>query len=88
MHYELTPADAPDPDDPDVVFGVPPEQITTELLGLCEQFFRHAGPAVHAELDQFLTAHAHPGGIGWFIDALGFATLTRATPDSTVGDPA
>ena len=77
MHLEFQPADAPDPDDPDVVFGVLPEQITTELLALCEEFFRRASPMVHAELDQFLTAHAHPGGIGWFIDALGFTTLTR-----------
>ena len=53
MHYEFQPADAPDPADPDVQFGVAPQQITTELLALCEQFLRDASPAVHTELDQW-----------------------------------
>lgn len=84
MHLEFHPADAPDSSDPDVAFGVAPEQITTELLELCEQFFRHASPIVHAELRQFLTEHHHPGGIGWFLDVLGFTTLngTKLGDDS------
>jgi hypothetical protein len=72
MHLEFTPADAPDPD---VVFNIPPEQITTELLDLCEQFFRHASPTTHTELHNFLAEHGHAGSLGWFLDALGFATL-------------
>jgi hypothetical protein len=75
MHLEFQPADAPDPADPDAQFGVPPEQITTELLELCEQFFRQASPTVRTELRQFLTEHGHRGGLGWFLDALGFTTL-------------
>ena len=59
MYLEFMPDDAPDPADPDVQFGVAPEQITTELLELCEEFFRHASPAVHGELSQFLTEHVH-----------------------------
>jgi hypothetical protein len=78
MHLEFQPADAPDPADPDVAFGVAPEQITTELLELCEQFFRQASPTVHTELRQFLTEHGHHRGLGWFLDALGFTTLNRA----------
>lgn len=74
MHYEF-PFAAPDPADPDVQFGVAPEQIPTQLLELCEQFLRQASPAVHIALDQFLTEHGHQGGLGWFIDALGFTVL-------------
>lgn len=72
MHLEFQPADAPDPADPDVQFGVAPEQITTELLELCEEFLRQASPLVHAELRQFLTEHGHHGSLGWFLDAIGF----------------
>jgi hypothetical protein len=75
MHHEFKPTDAPDPD---VQFGVPPEQLTTELLELCEQFFREASPTVHTELRRFLTEHGHHGGLGWFLDALGFTTLNDA----------
>jgi hypothetical protein len=79
MHLEFQPADAPDPTDPDVEFGVAPEPITNELLELCEEFLRHASPIVHTELRQFLTEHGHPGGVGWFLDVLGFSTLSRTT---------
>jgi hypothetical protein len=74
MHLEFHPADAPDPADPDVQFRVAPEQITTELLELCEQFLRQASPIVHTELRQFLTERGCHGGLGWFLDALGFTT--------------
>lgn len=88
MHLEFTPADAPDPADPDVVFGIPPEQITAELLELCEQFLRQASPTVHTELDEFLTEqHGHAGGLGWFLDALGFTQRTRTTAAGNVADP-
>jgi hypothetical protein len=40
--------------------------------------FRQASPVVHTELRQFLTEH-HPGGLGWFLDTLGFTTLNRTT---------
>lgn len=79
MHLEFRPEDAPDPSDADVEFGVGPEQITAELFGLCELFFRQASRSVHVELDQFLTERDHSGGVGWFLDALGItATLDRA----------
>jgi hypothetical protein len=50
MHHEFPPTDAPDPD---VQFGAAPEQVTTELLELCEQFLRQASPIVHTELSDF-----------------------------------
>lgn len=34
--------------------------LIDELLGLCEEFFRQAGPFAHSELSQFLTEHGHP----------------------------
>lgn len=85
MHLEFLPADAPDPADPDVRFGATPEQITAELLEQCEQFLRHASPIVHAELRQFLDENGYRhGGLGWFLDALGFTTLTnRTVPDES-----
>ena len=65
---------------------VAPEQITTQLLELCEQFFRQASPIVHTELRQFLAEHGyHHGGFGWFLDALGFTTLDRTALNHTAG---
>ena len=81
MHREFQPADAPDPADPDVDFGIAPEQITRGLLELCEQFFRQGSPIVRAELRQFLNENGHHGGLGWFIDALGFTNLNRTAFD-------
>ena len=69
----------------DVQFGVAPDQITTELLELCEQFLRHASPIVHTELSQFLAEHGQHGGLGWFLDALGFTTLAHR-PAATATD--
>lgn len=77
MHLEFHPADAPDPNDPDVRFNVAAEQITTELLELCSEFFGQGSPMVHAELDQFLTEHGHYGGVGWFLDALAFTSANH-----------
>jgi hypothetical protein len=82
MHLESQPPDAPDPD---AQVSVPPEQITTELLELCDEFFRQASPIVHTELRQFLTDHGHHGGLGWFLDALRFTTLNYTTLDNNPG---
>ena len=79
MHLEFQPADAPDPD---AQFSVPPEQITAELLELCDEFFRQASPIVHTELRHFLAEHGyHPSGLGCLVDALGF-TATRSRIES------
>jgi hypothetical protein len=76
MHDEFHPAVTPDPDDPDVHFGVAPQQITTELFELCEGFLRHASPTVHKELTRFLAEKGYgSGGLGWFLDTLGFTLL-------------
>jgi len=82
-HLEFAPADAPDPADGDVQFGVAPKQITAELLGLCAAFFRRASPTVHTELRQFLTDHGHQGGAGWFLEALSFPTSTTPPRETT-----
>lgn len=44
-----------------------------ELLGMCEEFLRTAGPAVHAELRGYLRAQA--ADPVWLIDMLGFNNL-------------
>lgn len=71
-----------EPDEGAVLAGAPRETTTAELLGLCDEFFRHASPAVHAELRKFLTERGHHpnAGLGTFLDGLGFATLDRADP--------
>jgi|tagenome__1003787_1003787.scaffolds.fasta_scaffold20450213_1 hypothetical protein len=53
-----------------------------EVLGLCDEFFRsHAGPAVLAELRQFLTDEGHHpvAGLGAFLTRLSSATLDADT---------
>lgn len=74
MHHEFTPGDEPGPD---AEFGVPAHQITTELVGLCDEFLRQASPAVHAELLRFLDERGYRGDLGWFIDALGITSRTN-----------
>ncbi len=51
MHLEFEPDDEPgdEPGD-DAVFGVPPGQITAELLEICEKFLRQASPGFRQEL--------------------------------------
>lgn len=44
-----------------------------ELLGMCEEFLRTAGPLVHAELRAYLAHQAPPADPSWFIDMLGFS---------------
>jgi hypothetical protein len=46
-----------------------------ELLHICEDFFRTAGPATLAELDTILREHGITGGPGWLIDMLGLTRL-------------
>lgn len=45
----------------------------TELLGMCEEFLRTAGPLVHAELRAYLARRVPPADPSWFIDMLGFS---------------
>jgi hypothetical protein len=47
----------------------------SELLHICEDFFRNAGPATLAELDMILREHGITGGPGWLIDTLGLTRL-------------
>jgi hypothetical protein len=57
-----------------------------ELLGMCEEFLRTAGPLVHAELRAYLAHQAPPADPSWFIDMLGFNSvhLGHLLPASTV----
>lgn len=57
----------------------------TELLSMCEEFLRTAGPSTHAELRTYLRAQMPPADPGWFIDMLGFTALHlgRQLPTST-----
>jgi hypothetical protein len=51
-----------------------------ELLGICEEFLRTAGPKVLAELRTYLRGQFPPADPTWLIDVLGFnhLHLTRA----------
>ncbi|QDP94791.1 hypothetical protein FOE78_20655 [Microlunatus elymi] len=68
-----------DPSPTPAAAGVELSQYTAatlaELLGLCEEFLRTAGPAVHAELRRYLTGQTPPADPGWLIDMLGFHQL-------------
>ena len=57
-----------------------------ELLGMCEEFLRTAGPRVHAELRAYLSHQAPPADPSWFIDMLGFNSvhLGHLLPAGTV----
>jgi hypothetical protein len=46
-----------------------------ELLGICDEFLRTAGPNVHAELRGYLARQSPPADPGWLIDMLGFNAL-------------
>ena len=59
-----------------------------ELLHVCEDFFRTAGPATLAELDTILREHAITGGPGWLIDMLGLTRLHLPHQhDATISQP-
>ena len=50
------------------------------LLGLCEDLFASAGPAVHHEVDDLLQARNITGGPGWLIDMLALTRQSLETP--------
>ncbi|MFC4066798.1 hypothetical protein [Actinoplanes subglobosus] len=52
----------------------PYDDLLPLLLGICEDFFAGAGPAVRHQVDAFLQARNITGGPGWLIDML---ALTR-----------
>jgi hypothetical protein len=56
-----------------------------ELLGMCEEFLRTAGPLVQAELRTYLSRQTPPADPSWFIDMLGFSSvhLTHLLPATT-----
>jgi len=56
-----------------------------ELLAMCEEFLRTAGPAVHAELRAYLDSQAPPADPGWLVDMLGFSAmhLTHQIPPTS-----
>ena len=84
MHYEFLPGDQPDYN---VELRIPPVQITIELFELCEEFFRHASPIVQTELSLFLIENGYrSGGLGWFLDALGFTTLLNRTASDAMSE--
>lgn len=57
----------------------------TELLSMCEEFLRTAGPSTHAELRAYLRQQVPPADTGWFIDMLDFTAthLQRQLPAHT-----
>lgn len=46
-----------------------------ELLAMCEEFLRTAGPATHAELRAYLDNQAPPADPSWLVDMLGFSAI-------------
>ena len=46
-----------------------------ELLSMCEEFLRTAGPLVHAELRGYLAGQYPPADPTWLIDMLGFQSV-------------
>lgn len=67
--------------------GITPHTVASlaELLGMCEEFLRTAGPLVHAELRTYLKQRTPPADPSWFIDMLGFHSvhLTHQLPAET-----
>ncbi|MEU0563756.1 hypothetical protein [Dactylosporangium sp. NPDC006015] len=54
------------------------------LLQICEEFFRRASPATHAELGALLLTRNTTGGPGWLIDMLGLTVPgSRLADDET-----
>jgi hypothetical protein len=62
----------------------PNDDLLPLLLGICEDFFTGAGPAIHREVDALLQGRRITGGPGWLIDML---ALTRQRLETPV-DPA
>ena len=57
-------------------------QQLQQLLQICEDYFRHADPATHTDLDAVLRRHHVTGGPGWLIDMLAL-TLHRLQHEHT-----
>ena len=62
----------------------PNDDLLPLLLGICEDFFTDAGPAVHREVDAHLQARRITGGPGWLIDMLAL-TRQRLEPTAEPG---
>jgi hypothetical protein len=59
-----------------------------QLLHICEDYFRHARPATHSEIDAILREHGITGGPGWLIDMLGLTRLhLQHQHETTTGVP-
>lgn len=63
----------------------PHDDLLPLLLGICEDFFVDAGPAVHYELDALLQARHITGGPGWLIDMLALTRQRLETPAEPYG---
>jgi hypothetical protein len=60
----------------------------SELLHICEDFFRTTGPETRAELDATLREHGITGGPGWLIDTLGLTRLhLQRQHETTISKP-
>ena len=60
----------------------------TELLHICEDFFRTADPATLTELAMILREHSITGGPGWLIDIHGLTRLhLQHQHEPTTGAP-
>jgi hypothetical protein len=59
------------------------------VLGICEDFLRHANPVTRAEIDALLLQHGITGGPGWLIDMRGFTRLRLQSHalDATINPP-
>ncbi|GAA2530925.1 hypothetical protein [Winogradskya humida] len=58
-----------------------PDDLLPLLLEICEDYFAHAGPIGHREVDALLRARDITGGPGWLIDML--ALTRRRLQDGT-----
>jgi hypothetical protein len=57
-----------------------PNDLLPLLLGICEDFFTGAGPAIHREVDALLQGRRITGGPGWLIDMLALTRQRLKTP--------
>lgn len=77
---EITTANAESPDTlparpAQVVLSAYTIAAIGELLSMCDEFLRTAGPAVRDELRAYLRHQYPPTDPGWLIDMLGFNSL-------------
>jgi hypothetical protein len=73
-----------------MALGQPNDDPLPTILAICEDYFAHASPDVHREIDALLRAHGVSGGPGWLIDMLALTRLRQqiatATQQSTTAD--